>query len=342
MSEMFEVPVMPDPLLVEVAVPGTAGRDGEPGEPGDPGPPGASILYGEGPPEDLEPVVPGSTYVDTLSANLWGTSDGIEWEFKVTLQGPKGDPGPAEMADFENINFEFPPADGSFLRWDVNTGKWTASWSGDHRNFRGDWQDPVDTLIFSDNFEAIPDRPIFDHLGASQAIVESPTVQGTNSNYPKCTRLEYTSSSERYSTLRTDEIGLIARYISRVEFEWAINIQTQLLSSSYKAGFRVGADIAVDYNNANGGPTIIGWHSYSYNIAGMNPTIRWHGSAESTGSKATYIYVTGLKVYGAANNADLYARDDVVRHQGNFYRSLFDNNTEEPGTGSQWLLIGDL
>lgn len=333
MSEMVEFE-LPKPLVIEVEVPGKQGVDGEPGEPG---PPGASITSGEGAPESTGEV-PGTVYINTSNGDLWQTEDGDNWALRVNLKGP---PGPETLSDFATYDPGNSPADGSYLRWDATTGKWIATWDADRAKFKGDWQDPADSLLFSANFEDSSNSAKFDHWGDNMAVVESPTLGGAAPSYPKSLRLSYPSTVESYTELVLVSAGLNDKYITYIEFDWAVHIRTGVLGSGYKAAFDVGSDRKIEYSNASSGPTIIPWETVQYAVMSGSPTLRWKGSGDGT-DRSTYIYLTGVKIYGANSPTLLYQKNDVVYHQGKYYRSLFDANSQEPSTGENWLEIGDL
>ena len=54
------------------------------------------------------------------------------------------------------------------------------------------------------------------------------------------------------------------------------------------------------------------------------------------------LLISNLRIFGALRPEDLYNMNSVVSHNGVFYRSLYDANIEEPGTGSKWIEIESL
>lgn len=253
----------------------------------------------------------------------------------VAQQGMGGGGGASAMTQLTDVNLAG-LIDGATLKWDSASGFWVPSQTEDYRNFRGDWQPPVDTLLWSTDFTVSEDYDLFVPYATAGGTVSrslKTTEELTMLTGTPATDYAAFMSSKQGSTwdngweLPLASVGLAGRYISRVDL-WAA-------SAGSASTTRINSALTVS-------TTPTDWSEHSVEVAQVRDSLSVGVyRAGSSPSVTVEMAFSAFRIYGAASS-DLYQRDDVVSHGGSFYRSLYDVNAEQPGAGVRWLLIPPL
>ena len=244
--------------------------------------------------------------------------------------------------------------DGSILRWDSATQKYVHDLKPDVVNFRGDWQASDQTLLWSTDFSDPADYNLFvyseitpiyatdrSRIATTAAAYGGAAPSGTppSSTYSAGMYMHNNSGSavgqQRY-TLDTSGIPVLAgKYLSRMKL-WVG--RTSLGTSGTATKRFIRAD-AVDLNIQDAFSE--NWNDLEVLISSINPLLRiGQGVFVANTGVSRYMRFTGVRIYGTPNDADLYQVNQVVRYLGNYYRSLFNNNTDLPTNATKWTLVG--
>lgn len=230
-------------------------------------------------------------------------------------------------------------ADQSYLQWDATTQLYRHVMAPDYLNFKGDWQDPANALLWSTDFSSPGDSSLlvaedtFAFFGRSTP----PSAYGTLPPYSWVFRMQQAGTSPQMGRARLDlgALGLSSRYLSRLKMYYSGRNSTAGATPN---------SVGLLINNTNrSGSSALGssapnWALVTAPILSAVSSLHLYVENGNTAHTRTAEF-TGLELYGALDNADLYQINDVVSHAGVFYRSLYDNNTEEPGTGPKWYPI---
>lgn len=271
-----------------------------------------------------------------------------------------GGGGVARFADLEDVDLGT-VADSSVVRYDVAEEVWTASpgFDVDAKNFRGDWQDPADTLLWGSDFATQTDVDRFAYVlasGTALGAVAKTTALTANSGeslpeFERCAYLTATTSASSAAlssaswTLDPTAIPALAgKLVSRVSF-WRRSRIAPGASANTSTRMRLLAGatpletLGVGVANTE---VVSPWTEKTYPIGDVNVplVVNVEDTGASNASVPFHVWFAGLRFYGAADVEDLYALGDVVAHEGSYWRSLFDANTHEPtDVGGHWFRI---
>lgn len=219
--------------------------------------------------------------------------------------------------------------------------------------FRGAWQAPANYLLWSTTFTTAQEVDIFE-------FYKTGTVNDTETSDPRTTTSSTSGAAVGISSvsamrfggiipgnagdsvvgvrLNTSEVpSLLGRYISRVEY--VTNPQHSAPSSNRATESRING---IFDSNVRIDSTATTWVPKTVNINLINPNIELQYRSNTSGSSSVIIYLSEYKVYGTANNADLYQLHHVVSHNSKFWKSLYNNNSDEPSeASSMWAEIPD-
>lgn len=225
----------------------------------------------------------------------------------------------------------------------------------DQRNFRGDWQDPADTLLWASDFSNPADRDFFvesttgeiQSLTVDVVLTESSFSTENNPSEFYQNQLRYRHAVSGSGTGRTEltfDLGqvLTGRYVSRFSY-WSA-VRRVSTNSSYGVDHDPGGGA---WTSGVGAAALRDWEETVYEVSRLSPVLKWRTvdsliQSSSAGNLLEW-NLTGFKVYGAASNDDLYGLNDVTYHDGSYWRSLFPLNADEPSEESEkWEKIGDI
>lgn len=212
--------------------------------------------------------------------------------------------------------------------------------------FYGDWQSPSDSLLWSADFQTDADLSKIEGASAagyspsptgiaSLGVSASQGASNTPESFPNC--VVYSGHSETSGNFGGQHPQMIMR---AANFPFA-----GTLLSGVKFWLARGGDRTSGQCTVNGSPVPpswtgdVGlskvWQEFTIPLSSINPDIRIHVMKNSgLTAEARSISMTGLRFYGVTGT---YSINDVVVHAGSYFRSLYDSNAEEPGTGSKWV-----
>lgn len=215
--------------------------------------------------------------------------------------------------------------------------------------FRGAWQAPANFLLWSSLFSSNADINLFSHVVDESVIITGPLVNTTSDSsgasvgISSTTALRYETlmpaRSETTSTLTLDLSGIPSvkgRYVSRIEYMVNPVNTTGLTLTLFTINEVEVATLRNSVTNA--------WISRVDTINLVDPKIGFKTRTNtSTSTQQVHkLYLAEMKIYGTANNQDLYQTHHVVSHAGKFWRSLYDNNSDEPSAESPtWVEVAD-
>ena len=241
---------------------------------------------------------------------------------------------------------------GAFLKYDEEQQVWRpGSYAPDYRNFRGDWQDPADTLLWSTDFSNVDDLNYFvstvdgtfNGWSVTQELVE-PTPIPTKPTSNWCLRQHFltATTSANIGSIQTlfDTSAvpeLAGKYVKTIQWDGAAKSNDP---DSVSVQVLVGGSVSTTILNNSAA-----WADTAARtsiVEGANST--WASEIRDTGgsngNSTIDHYIANFKVYGTLDNEDLYRLNDVVAHDGYFWRSLFNLNAEEPSEESEkWVRI---
>lgn len=270
-----------------------------------------------------------------------------------------GGGGSSTLADLTDVDLvTTPPAVGSVLVYEAD-GVWRPAMSPDQKNFRGDWQDPTSTLLFSDDFATADSLDNYTFSTYGSALTASSAEVSPITRFPgvgtppfaNALALAMTSNASArhgYLGVLKDSALPAGSVATKASAYLADNLGgsnanyfgARLLNTAPSGDFSEAVLGGVGYNTTS---TAQGWAASRFELA-LPSGYLGLACCDFTNSAATSIAspgvgFAGLEVYGAPSASDLYQMGDVVVHGGSYYRSLFNNNIEIPGTGEKWLLI---
>lgn len=219
--------------------------------------------------------------------------------------------------------------------------------------FRGVWQAPANFLLWSTLFSTELDTSYFEvsHDGSSFNVTPARNSNSSSSGAAigigSTTAITYSYSVPATSTaasstltLDTEAIPqLSGKYINRLEF--MVN-PTHGSSAAWRTTTITVNDVVESTIRTNSTATT--WIAKTLTVNMVNPIIGFK-YADTSGTGTAYtgrLYLSELKVYGTANNSDLYQMHHVVQHAGTFWRSLYNNNSDLPSSSSpMWVEVPD-
>lgn len=250
--------------------------------------------------------------------------------------------GSSTFAELEDVDISN-RVDGAFPAWNASTSKleFVIPESPLPSQFRGDWQDPADTLLWSSDFSDPADCLLFDSsvnlLGVTPDWAQKPTRAATvtagltsnpSADFPWMMTEKSTTWSGRGNVLRISLAALpnvSGKWVSKVAFRHAqtsTNLERKIAHQNY------GEWIALPSTNS--------WINAEYDVQGVNRFIYLSARPTVGGDLPGPLYVTDFRVYGAVDVADLYQLNDVVVYDAVYYRSLFNNNSDIPLGSLKW------
>lgn len=256
----------------------------------------------------------------------------------LNLGGATGGGGVTRFADLEDVQVDT-ALDGAAPRFDQEAQIWVAGPGTDAsaRTFRGSWEDPSETLLWSTAFDDPADIDLFgpqEISGAAtwssvsltrQVIADTATLNRPAVNY--VARLVAASSG--VGTLFFPFNGEIPGVVTKVK-AW---IFQNIGATSYAAQLR--EDAALD----SGHPGTNAWREVTLQVATGGFGLALSDSAASNFSTSILNSFTAIRAYGSPSADALYNSGDVVSHAGSFWRSLYPINTDEPGASAKWEQI---
>lgn len=278
----------------------------------------------------------GSSYLsDLLDVNILGVDDGDFLSFDESDGTWKPGAAASSISTLTDVDLTGGVGDGQTLVWNAADSKWIPSMSLDEKNFRGDWQNTSETLIWSSNNTFGP--------GESLATFWTIVTGSGAAGLVAVARAGYTGMAASYTvsgnpgdtnlTLNIAAAGLTDAFVKRVE----MRTESTGVSASHVRSLTINGTTVF---NEVGAAVAASDKVYSVNTA--NPVIRFR-VLDTAAADGAGIYFGNLRVYGAASMADLYHMNDVVRHSSKYWRSLYDNNTVEPVVGgTAWLEIAGI
>lgn len=240
-----------------------------------------------------------------------------------------------DMADFDTSGGV---ADGAAPRYSVVDEKWYPEVSPDMARFRGDWQDPANTLLWSTDFSDPADFELFTLPSGSFRPLERRNIAGLTGlgaaplDFDFCIYSTGAQSGVYYTGFRLDftsvpELGA-NRFISYVKVFDATTISNTATSFQYWAESQVEAGARHDWKE----------RTVPVNRELSVLDTQW-GRVSPGGSWQMSYGITGLRIYGAVSVEDLYQLGEIVSYSGKYYRSLYNNNGENPTNTSYWALV---
>lgn len=217
----------------------------------------------------------------------------------------------------------------------------------DRRYFRGDWQNPEETLLWSTSFSSSDDIDCFGspQISPSGLTLDTYSFVGI-AETPATNRPVGFSGAVRmratYGSGFTGRVGGVPFLDSGrlPEGSVATQVKAWLSCSTPAADVQQGLFRSIAAGNSVAVATAASWSELTLTNLSSEGDFFWGTQKNASGSSGNFfMYLTGLRVYGVQDATQIYQRDDTVTHDGFYWRSLYDDNTEEPGTGPMWLQI---
>lgn len=204
--------------------------------------------------------------------------------------------------------------------------------------YRGDWNPPNENILWSTDFEDPADIAYFTVV---RSIGSLPT---TFSREPVSTQFTGEAGAEYCISVRTANSG--SNGYAGLSFNYAAVLDPGVTPYRYKAKIAAtawggGFTRSLRLNDVvfSASTPAIPWLEASALHSGISGlTVNQHttGNGDVRSANAG---MTLFRVFGEPDPGDLYQLNDVVSHNNQYWISHFNNNTEEPGTGSRWKAI---
>lgn len=196
--------------------------------------------------------------------------------------------------------------------------------------FRGDWQVPTEMLLFSAAFEGESPEDYFLQEPENSTLSRRAKSAGAAGSFTWEMYWRKSVASTQLLLFKMAEMGLVGNYISSIKF-WirAERSGSTTLNIGMSRTGVSGTGILSDVPRDTFGGTA--WAEITIDHNALAPDSIGFYSAGGVSS----VMITGFRVYGQ-NVSDLYSTGDVVVHDGFYWRSLFNGNSEEPGVGDKW------
>lgn len=258
-----------------------------------------------------------------------------------------GGGGASSMTQLTDVDLSGGVADGTVLLYDAASETWKPGLSPDQKNFKGDWQDPSDTLLWSTDFSDPADLALltpstFGSTTGSPAVTRAAMASlATTSNPGFAWVAVLSGASTSSASVNAGEAMMLnlasvlpAGAVLRRSKAWmATSVVTAGVNKRMVTTAAVGSGVGSASN------TVWAAHVLTGTITGLGFSMEDTSTGAAIQATAA-LYVAGLELYGSPSADDLYQRDDVVLHGGSYWRSLYDDNDVEPLVGgTHWLQI---
>lgn len=274
----------------------------------------------------------------------------------VTVETPT-----MELASLLDVDLSGGMANGAMLTWDLAESKWVPSTTPDQGNYRGDWQNPADALLYSTDYSDITelDKYALSAEGTiggtvSKSRIIMSATDGANKpafTYAMLHNLTATSGTGVGAQVAALNLATLlpGKFISRVKVWLSSYKSTGTISQAPTIFHRVRLNgttlTTINGSATQASPIVVDWAEYDISINATNGLLEFsaHENTSSASASNLRLNLAGLRLYGAVDASDLYHLGDVVSHAGNYWRSLYDNNNVEPSASApQWLQIPTL